>query len=81
MEDGGQVEDVIADGICIVVVVILLDNDVVEVDGDDVLVDVVVVVSLIAVTDDRVVHDDLDVVVIVVDVGELLMIKGDVYEV
>ena len=38
--------------------------------------------NLFAVTDDKVVHDDLDVVVVVVvDVDELLMIKGDVYEV
>ena len=81
MEDGGQVEVVTADGVCIVVVVILLDNDVVEVDEADILVDATVVVSLIAVTDDRLVHEYLDVVVVVADVDVLLMINSDVYEV
>ena len=74
-------EAVVADCVCIVVIVILLDDDVVVVDEVDVLVDVVVVANLIAVTDNKVVHDDLDVVVVAVDVDELLMIQGDVYEV
>ena len=66
-EDGGQVKDVAADGVCIVVVVIFLDNDAVEVDEADILVDAAVVVDLIAATDDKLVHKDLDVVVVVAD--------------
>ena len=55
-EDGGQVEVVTADGVCIVVVVMLLDTDAVEVDEADALVDAAIVVNLIAVTDDKLVH-------------------------
>ena len=80
-EDGGQIEDVTTDDVCIVVVVILLDNDVVEVDEADVLVDATVVMNLIAVTDDKLVHEHLDVVVAIADVAVLLMIISDVYEV
>ena len=78
-EDGGQVEDVTADGVCIVVVVILLDNDVVKVDEADILVDATIVVSLIAFVDDKLIHQHLDVVVVVASVDVLLMIKSDVY--
>ena len=77
----GQVKDVAADGVCIVIVVILLDNDVVEVHEADILVDATVVMSLIAVTDDKLIHEYLDVVVVIAGVDLLLMINSDVYEV
>ena len=79
-EDSGQVKDVTADGIWIVVMVILLDSDVVEVDEADILVDTTVVMSLIAVTNDKLVQEYLDVVAGVADVDVLLMINSDVYE-
>ena len=58
-DDVGTVldNDVVADYVCTVVVVILLDDDIVEVDEVDVLVDVVIVVSLIAVTNDKAVYE------------------------
>ena len=73
---------VVAADVYVVVVANLLDDEVVEVDGVDVLGDVAVVASLIDITVDDVVYDDLDVVVVaVVIVSELLIVNDDVDDV